>query len=82
MFADTLDELHAMAKRIGLKIDWFQNERVPHYDLNTSKRYEALRAGVLSLTRREAVANWRDHGWMLRPGVRLVKMKKAKRGNE
>ncbi len=33
LMADTLDELHAEAKRIGLKPEWFQGHpRHPHYD--------------------------------------------------
>lgn len=33
MTADSLDELHAMAKLIGLKKSWFQERSSPHYDL-------------------------------------------------
>jgi len=31
--ADTLDELHAEAARIGLQRRWFQSGRHPHYDV-------------------------------------------------
>lgn len=39
-----LEELHAMAERIGLKRAWFQNDygTHPHYDLVPSKRTLAL----------------------------------------
>ena len=49
MWADTLDELHVMADRIGLQRSWFQtkNARFPHYDLAPSKRAAALRHGAV-----------------------------------
>ena len=49
MSADTLDELHDMAKAIGLKRAWFQDERVPHYDLSLSKRKLAIEQGAVEL---------------------------------
>lgn len=45
--ADTEEELHELAQRIGLKRAWFQNKRVPHYDLTASKREAALAAGAV-----------------------------------
>ena len=45
--ADTIEELHAFAKRIGLRRTWFQNHRVlPHYDLTPARREAALNAGA------------------------------------
>ena len=56
MMADTPEELHAMADRIGLKRRWFQDHvRHPHYDLVASKRVLALRHGALERTAREMV---------------------------
>jgi len=48
LLADTLDELHAFAKRLGLKREWFQegNARYPHYDLTLGKRKLAVRLGA------------------------------------
>lgn len=46
MFADTLEELHAMAKQLGLKREWFQEHNFPHYDLLPRRRAAAVRAGV------------------------------------
>jgi len=47
MWADTLDELHEMADKIGMKRAWFQNKStLPHYDLVPSKRVLALCNGA------------------------------------
>ncbi len=61
MFAhrDDLEKLHALAKKIGLRREWFQDYDGGHYDLTTSKRSLAVKAGALSVTREEAVAIWR-----------------------
>jgi hypothetical protein len=53
MTADSLDELHELAGRIGLKRSWFQDKSVPHYDLTKSKREAALAAGAVSVDARE-----------------------------
>lgn len=47
MVADSLDELHSFAKRLGLKRDWFQHAATyPHYDVTNSMREKALRMGA------------------------------------
>lgn len=52
--ADTLDELHAFAKRLGLRREWFQERSsAPHYDLSPPKRELALRLGAVFVTARE-----------------------------
>lgn len=57
LIADTLDELHAFAARLGLKRAWFQNKRSgPHYDLTASKRQTAVVLGAVELENREFVA--------------------------
>lgn len=56
MISDTndLDELHAMADRLGLKRRWFQTDSsVPHYDLRDSKRRKAIEYGAREVGRRE-----------------------------
>lgn len=47
LWADTVEELHALAARIGLRRSWFQSHtRLPHYDLTPSKRALAIAAGA------------------------------------
>jgi hypothetical protein len=46
MFADSLDELHEFASKIGMKKTWFQNGRLPHYDLTAKRRELALSLGA------------------------------------
>jgi hypothetical protein len=50
MMADTEEELHEMAARLGLKRAWFQEPpkaSVPHYDLTPSRRALAIRYGAV-----------------------------------
>lgn len=49
MLATDLEELHAMADRIGLRRAWFQDKTFPHYDLTASKRRLALVAGAAAI---------------------------------
>ncbi len=49
MLADSLDELHQMADKIGVKRKWFQNKNVPHYDICKSKRALAVKFGALEI---------------------------------
>lgn len=52
--ADSIDELHMFASRIGLKREWFQNHRIlPHYDLTKRKYAKALGAGAQFMSARE-----------------------------
>lgn len=55
MVADTLEELHGMAHRIGMKREWFQDGRMPHYDLTEARRKNAVWWGARELSRREMV---------------------------
>lgn len=57
MLADTADELHAMADRIGVERRHFQAQAsTPHYDICKAKRRLALKAGAIDSCRREIVA--------------------------
>jgi len=47
MYADKLQELHRLAKKIGLKKEWFQDKTLKHYDLTESKRKLAVKHGAI-----------------------------------
>ena len=50
LFADTIEELHIFAQKIGLKRSWFQGKGSrPHYDLVASKRADAVLKGAVEL---------------------------------
>jgi len=51
---DDLTELHEIAKKIGLKRDWFQNKSLPHYDVTENKKKLAILNGVTALNQKEA----------------------------
>lgn len=52
MIADTIDELHGMAERLGLRRSWFQGKASsPHYDICQEKRAQAVRLGAVELER-------------------------------
>jgi hypothetical protein len=54
MIADTPDELHAMADRIGVARRWFQappEASFWHYDIAKSKRALAVAAGAIECDR-------------------------------
>jgi hypothetical protein len=55
--ADTEQELHDFANRLGLKREWFQEGSRPlamHYDLTASKRAKAIGLGAVQETWRQA----------------------------
>lgn len=45
--ADTEEELHEFAERVGLRREWFQPKPRPHYDLTPEKRLQAVRLGAV-----------------------------------
>lgn len=57
MMADTDEELHEMADRIGVKRRWHQKAGTPHshYDICLSKRKLAISFGARVATNREMV---------------------------
>ena len=62
MFADTPEELHAMADRIGVARRWCQHKGTPreHYDICLSKRRRAVAAGAIEVS-------WHDYGRWCNP---------------
>ncbi|MBN7458585.1 DUF4031 domain-containing protein [Mycobacteroides abscessus subsp. abscessus] len=65
--ADTDDELHEFAERLGLKRSWFQKPgtAIAHYDVTDSKRAEAIRLGA------------REIGYMSRESMDLIRRRRA-----
>jgi len=71
LFADTPDELHEFAERVGLSRGWFAERvglsrgwfqsaagQMPHYDLTKAMRRKAIAGGAVQVTRRRAVKLW------------------------
>jgi hypothetical protein len=57
LVADTLDELHLFAAKLGLKRAWFQNNpRLPHYDLTEGRRKKAVELGAVEIDRKGLAA--------------------------
>ena len=50
MIADTEEELHEMAQKIGLERRWYQGD---HYDVALGRRKIAVRLGAVEITMRE-----------------------------
>lgn len=55
MIADDLEELHTMAQAIGMRREWFQDKKFPHYDVSDERRALALQRGAIAVDRRELV---------------------------
>lgn len=62
MIADTEEELHALADRIGVARRWYQGD---HYDICLAKRTLAVRYGAREISARQlsAMALNRRCGW-------------------
>lgn len=57
MVADSPAELHAMARKIGVRRRWYQADAsTPHYDVCKGKRALAVRAGAVECDRNAFVA--------------------------
>jgi hypothetical protein len=62
MIADTREELHLFAARVGLRRSWFQDvpkSSIPHYDLTAKRRARAVLLGAVELERRPFVEKFR-----------------------
>lgn len=85
MTADSVEELHEFAAKLGLKKDWAQlppAHRLPHYDVSEGKRQLAIRLGAVEEDWRSSEAVERH--WKLRreardkrPKVKYVKRRKS-----
>jgi len=59
MIADSDEELHAMADKIGVNRRWWQSPETSsgsHYDICATSRTRALRLGAVEITMRQAAA--------------------------
>ena len=63
LMADTEEELHIFAKRLGLRREWYQEPKNLdgsksdrwHYDVTAPKRLRAIQLGAKQITWRESV---------------------------
>jgi hypothetical protein len=67
--ADTLDELHSFASRLGLRKSWFQSKGYPHYDVTVSVRERALKMGAIDADRETIVVRCKQLKLELRQQV-------------
>lgn len=83
LYADRLDELHALAAALGLRRAWFQNhDRLPHYDLVPSKRARAVALGAREHTREQMVQFLRGPGRPRGRGASVVVLKGSRPARE
>lgn len=56
LVADSVEELHAFARQLGLQRNWFQNAAsYPHYDVTVEVRQKALNVGAIEGDRVEII---------------------------
>lgn len=56
LVADTVEQLHNFAGRLGLRRQWFQDRPgLPHYDLTVGMRWQAIRKGAIEITQKQLV---------------------------
>lgn len=64
LIADTNEELHEFALKIGMKREWFQKSSSgPHYDLVRSRRIKAVQLGAIELDDKKfhvILEKWRE----------------------
>jgi hypothetical protein len=74
MIADTTEELHAMAERIGLQRRYVQDAGSwgEHFDLIPSKRALAVRYGAKELTSSEMGQRWLERREAMGPRLKDV----------
>ena len=56
LVADTVEQLHDFAGRLGLQRSWFQDRPgLPHYDVTEGMRWQAIRKGAIEITQKQLV---------------------------
>lgn len=57
LLADSIEELHAFAKQLGLRRNWFQHAAsYPHYDVTLEVRQIALSIGAIEGSRADIIS--------------------------
>lgn len=60
LMADTEPEIHIFAGHLGLKREWFQDTRMPHYDLTPAMRQKAVALGAKPADKEDLVRLFRE----------------------
>lgn len=55
MIADTLDELHGMAHKLGIRNNFQDKPGKPHYDISKAKKQQAIKLGAIEISDKEIV---------------------------
>lgn len=85
MVADTEEELHAMADKIGVARKWYQGD---HYDIALAKRRLAVGFGAVEITMKQCaamVANYRYLGNLGDPATAInvyLERRRHRRGED
>ena len=61
LVADSVEELHYFAGRMGRKPSWLQGGSLPHYDLTKGMRLLAVKLGAVEITRKKFVEFMRKY---------------------
>ncbi len=73
LIADSDEELHAFARRLGLQREWFHwKSAIRHYDLAPNKRRQAVRLGAVELSLHEMAERIRAWSESKRESVKFV----------
>ena len=52
----SVEELHLFGKKVGLKREWFQEKKIPHYDITTKRMLnKCLKAGAIKVSAKSIV---------------------------
>ncbi|KKM68606.1 hypothetical protein LCGC14_1459210 [marine sediment metagenome] len=66
--ADTEEELHEFAAKIGMRRQWCHRGSQVHYDLTKNKRAQAVKLGAFELTREDVLRRLAERRKIWRTG--------------